>query len=325
MFKRRFATIVVWVTVLSMVMPFVAFAGEGDLPASFSIPGVTPGLGVITATDPMTPQQAWMEISVPVEDDNTLADIDEVRVVLFNQKNWNGNVGQVPGVGHPQTCAILTWTRGAVPEWALDQGSGTTWAINGSGCTKPNDTAIEGNWVFSFKVGKVASQGADWNIYATADDGTDEVGSDKRGVEMNWYGEIAVNSTEVDWGEVVPGTGFGNNVNKQSGISVTYVSNGDYSVAVKSSATWAGGASPSAMLDEAGECTGANEFALKASSDGWGQAELVDSVGKIIDSSGGQTGETGDTVDTNTLWLKLAGTFAQATYNGTITYIIGSP
>ena len=53
-------------------------------------------------------------------------------------------------------------------------------------------------------------------------------------------------------------------------------------------------------------------------------AVQVDTSGVSIDATATQTGETGNTVNTNTLWLKVASVFANDTYNGNITYIVAN-
>ncbi len=59
----------------------------------------------------MTPQEEWTTITVPVQDADTLADVNEVTVKLF--------------YAAVQTCAILTWTRGGSPEWDIAPASTT--------------------------------------------------------------------------------------------------------------------------------------------------------------------------------------------------------
>ena len=106
---------------------------------------------------------------------------------------------------------------------------------------------------------------------------------------------------------------------KALGVTITYISNGNYDEKVKSSTTWGG----SSTLDPTGVCANPNEVALKADDTGTlTSAVLVDTTGVAIDESGTQTTETGDNAANNTLWLKLASTFTKGAYSGTITYII---
>ena len=56
--------------------------------------------------------------------------------------------------------------------------------------------------------------------------------------------------------------------------------------------------------------------------DTFGSGVQIDTTGVSIDNTGTQTVEAGNTVATNTLWLKLAAVFTEETYNGNIVYII---
>jgi hypothetical protein len=186
-------------------------------------------------------------------------------------------------------------------------------------------TSSEGIFEFHFKPGKVATEtksGAKWQIYAQAYDGTATASANQTGKNMNWFGEVTVNTASVDWGSVTPGTTWGDST-KQTGISVKYISNGAYDEQVAASAQWAG-TSDNATLDAAGNCTNTNEFSLKADDTatlpGDGLVPATPSY-LTIDNTGAQTSELGDTVATNTLWLKLSPVFlSKTTYNGTIYY-----
>jgi hypothetical protein len=163
-----------------------------------------------------------------------------------------------------------------------------------------------------------------WQLWAKATDdgGQAATNYDISPPTMNWYGEITVNTPSVDWGTVDLGTGFADSTNELANISVTYISNGDYDQAVKSDATWTGG-SYNGAFDATGTCDDAQEFSLLAyDADTFGSAVQVDTFGVSIDATGTQTGETGNVVATNTLWLRLASVFGIDTYSGNITYII---
>jgi len=295
--------------------------GAGVVGGSFTAKNKLPTVNALVAPD-MTPQAEWTTITVTVEDKNKIIDVQEVHVEVFYDSVPSDPVA--PGAANVQTCGILTWDRGT--GWSIAPGA-TTWAINAGGCSKPLDTVSSGDWVFSFKVGKVATEspGADnWDAYAKARDNVGWGTTDlyDRDQEMFWYGEVTAITTDVGFGDVDPGTGFGDNVNEQTGISINYISNGAYDEQVKSSATWAG-ATYTATFDQTGACANADEFSLKAEdSDSYGTAAQVTLAGATIDDTGTQTTEAGDTVATNTLWLRLADVFHGDTYTGTITYII---
>jgi len=267
----------------------------------------------------MTPQEEWTTITVPVEDGNTLADVDEVTVKLFYD-----SVGTDPSEAgfsaDVQTCAILTWTRGGTPEWTIAPGS-TTWAINTTGCSKPADSATQGNWVFSFKVGKVATHSPgtdDWDIYAKATDTASNTGEDYlRDVEMNWYGEITENTVSVDWGIVALGSGFTDDTTNRVNVSVTYICNGNYNKQIKTSSPW--GTSPTVTLNPSGT-PGASEFSLKADDDLTLAGAVLVSTSYTTFGTGIQTDESGVTETSNGIWLKTgpSAITGGVDYNGTI-------
>lgn len=158
-----------------------------------------------------------------------------------------------------------------------------------------------------------------------ADDGGGTPGTlyDGSDYDMNWYGEVIINTANVNWGSLAPGTDFGE-PSKQTGISITYIANGAYDEQVAASTPWIDGGSNSATLDIDGS-PGGSSFSIKADDTSTlGSAVFVATTAAYatIDDSGEQTGESGDTVTTNTLWLALGTPFVDATYNGTIYYKI---
>jgi hypothetical protein len=275
---------------------------------------VAPTVGTIAISpSSMTPQEQWTNITVPVTDGDTLADVNEVHVEVFYDSA--GNDPSAPGTADVQTCAILTWTRGGSP-WDISPAS-TTWQINTGGCSNASDTLTTGNWVFSFKVGKVATHSPgsdDWDIYAKATDSISQTGDNYlRDVEMNWYGEITVETSDISWGTVSPGCS-----NETSPVmNITYTCNGNYSEQIKTSQNWTS-ASGNATLNTTGS-PGTGEFSLKADDD----ATLVDAV-QVLSASyttfdtGTQTTESGNAENNNHLWLSLGLDIPVDTYSGTI-------
>jgi hypothetical protein len=301
----------------------VAFAAGGTSNAqTFTVNPVIintpPTVGTITAPASMTPQQEWTVITVPVTDVNTIADVKEVKVTVFYDSA--GTHPAAPGSANVQTCAILTWTR-STGTWTIDQGTGTTWAINSGGCTKPADSASTGDWVFSFKVGKVATEtigSADWDIYALATDTALATGNNRlNGVAMNWYGEITVNTANINWGNVALGSDF--SANSKTDILVTYICNGNYSEQVKSSSPWSNGGN-SVTLNAAGS-PGNGEFSLKADDTAVLSSAALVTTSYVTIDTGTQTNESGNIETSNSLWLKLGALGIPAVqYSGTIYY-----
>jgi len=274
-----------------------------------------PTVGTITISPgSMTPQEQWTNTTVPVTDNNTLANVNKVNVTVFYDSA--GNDTSAPGTADVQTCAILTWTRGGSPVWSLAPAS-TTWAINTGGCSNASDSLTTGNWVFSFKVGKVATHSPgsdDWDIYAKATDSIGQTGDNYlRDVEMNWYGEINVTTGNISWGTVTPGCS--NNISPV--VNITYICNGNYDEQVKTPQNWTN-ASGNVALNTTGN-PGTGEFSLKADDD----ATLVDAV-QVLSASyttfdtGTQTTEAGNPENNNHLWLSLGSGIPVDTYSGTI-------
>jgi len=266
----------------------------------------------------MTPQEQWTNITVPVTDNDTLADVNEVHVEVFYDSA--GTDPSAPGTANVQTCAILTWTRGGSPVWSLAPAS-TTWAINAAGCSNGTDSLTTDNWVFSFKVGKVATHSPstdDWDIYAKATDSISQTGDNYlRDVEMNWYGEITVETSTVSWGIVSPGCS-----NETSPVvNITYICNGNYDEQVKTSQNWTS-ASGNLTLNTTGS-PGAGEFSLKADDDATveGAVQVLSASYTTFDT-GTQTTESGNAENNNHLWLSLGLGIPLDTYSGTLYFCI---
>ena len=274
-----------------------------------------PTVGTIAVSpSSMTPQEQWTNITVPVTDGDTLADVNEVHVEVFYDAA--GSDPSAPGTADVQTCAILTWTRGGSPVWSLAPAS-TTWQINTGGCSNASDSLTTGNWVFSFKVGKVATHSPgsdDWDIYAKATDSISQTGDNYlRDVEMNWYGEIAVGTSNISWGIVGPGCS-----NETSPVlNITYICNGNYAEQIKTSQNWTS-TSGNVALNTTGN-PGAGEFSLKADDD-----DTIEGAVQVLSASyttfdtGTQTTESGNLENNNHLWLSLGLDIPVDTYSGTL-------
>ncbi|MDD5094433.1 MAG: hypothetical protein PHV74_08660 [Dehalococcoidia bacterium] len=222
-----------------------------------------------------------------------------------------------------QNCAIITWTQ-ATDSFAIQPLSGTTWVLGS--CTSP--ASLPGDFTFHFTPGKVAtatSGSGKWQVTAKVTDngGLTGYNYDPTPPSMNWYGEVTVNTPSVTWTGVTLGSGFDAGVNNQTGISVTFIANGNYKTQVLSSSSWSGGVA-TAIYDNSGTCSSAGRFAMEANSTNSYPGALVTTTGVDIDTTGVQTPEAGTTVSTNALWLKVAQTFRNDTYDGTITYVIAN-
>ena len=327
--KMVFSIITV-VSVALSLSPGIAFAAEsGQSTGSFQCGNVAPTVGTITTsfTTTMTPGVEY-NITVSVTDLNTLNDLATVKVYLYRDADGVYHDSDHPSSGDTQTCAILTWTNPST--WSIDPSSSTTWAKVNSNCSSPTLTASNGNFIFAFKPGYVAqestSSAAEWHIYAIATDSQVATGNNsKTGMEMAWYGQITVNTPNIDWGSVNPGLNFGDAGSKVGSINASYLCNGNWYENISSTSTWTGSPSGTATLNTAGT-PGANEFSLEADdADTIGNAVLVPALSTYatMDNTDTITGESGETVATNSIWLKLGTPFTSATYSGTIYFQIG--
>jgi hypothetical protein len=261
-------------------------------------------------------------VKVTVSDANSLDDLSTVTVTIFHDLDGTYDIGDELVAGDVQTSSILTCTVAATPTWAIDATSGGgSWSIVGGSCTQPTLTNSTGDFWFHFIPGKVATEtdvSDKWHIYAKADDLGGTPGDNYQdNITMSWYGEITVNTGSVAWGVVTPGSDF--STNEQGSISMTYVANGPYDEQVAAETTWTG-----ATLNVGGT-PGADEFSIEADdTNTLASAVLVTAspTYSTINDTGSQTDESGSTVTTNTLWLKLGTPFADASYSGTIYFKI---
>ncbi len=324
--KRKFLAILAVLAILIAMVPMAAFADEDQTTGQFTTANAAPSVGDLgiyetdhtTAVTAMTPGTEYA-VKVTVTDANTLNDLATVRVTIFFDTDGDDDPGDVPTVGNTQTAAILTWTKGTPSTWSISAGSPTTWAIVTANCVEPSLSGSTGTFWFHFRPGKVATEATDWDAYAVATDDNGATGTryDGSDYDMNWYGEVTVNTALVDWGTLPPGTDY----TIQSGIAVNYLANGGYLQQVKAGGTW-NGASHTATLNAAGT-PGGNEFSLLADDDNTiADAVQVQSAAYTTFNTGTQTGEAGHDETGNSLWLKLGSPFFEDTYSGSVYFQI---
>ena len=317
---------------------------QGTLSGQFSLANTAPSitsLDIVPAgggapVTSLTPGASYLA-RLSLSDANTLDDLEVIRVAL-SFDGGDADPSADPGEsGDTHTRACLRWTK-AGDAWTISPSGGdpaTTWTLNAGLCTKPsNMSATTGTWAFYFTVGKVASEAAGgagndgWDLFCALSDGVNGVQEwPQRDYAVEWYGEITVHTGNVSWLDVMPGMDFGeDDASEQGGISITYIANGAYDEQVASAGSWAG-SSGSAALNAAGS-PGADQFSLMADDSGiLAQAQVLQDVGSAyvtIDDSGTQTDDGGDTVDANTLWLKLGPSFSDGSYSGTIYYRVAN-
>ena len=297
-----------------------------------SIPTVTaleiyedPGCTVIANS--MTPQFTYYaRLSVTLS--NNLEHLQTVQVTLFYNSSGSDNM-TAPTSGDTQTCAILACTVGLSPTWSISSGAPTSWTIETDECVQPPLNATSGAWIFAFKPGKVATENtgvADWDAQGKAIRNPTQTGElYVRNKDMNWYGEITVNTASVDWGEVPLALTSDNTTYNPKIVSIHYIANGDYYEDITSE-DWSSGGE-TVTLDETGVDPPAlpGMFALKADDTSiLGSAITVtNSTYNHTNDTGGLTTEDGVTVNTNSLWLSLSTSgILPGIYSGDVHYQI---
>lgn len=295
-----------------------------------SIPTVT-GIEIYATQDcqgtpvtSMTPQITYYaKVSVTLS--NNLEHLQTVQVTLFYNETGSDDM-TAPTSGDTQTCAILACAVGATPVWSISSGTPTSWTIETSECTQPPLNTTSGSWIFAFKPGRVATEttgAADWDAQGKAIRNPSQTGElYVRNKDMNWYGEITVNTTSVDWAEVPLGLTSGNTTYNPKAVSIKYIANGDYYENI-SSEDWAG-SGETVTLSTGDPPALPGSFALKANdTSDLGTAISVTVIYNPTNDTRGLTTEDGVTVDTNSLWLSLSQTgIAPVVYSGTIYYQI---
>ena len=332
---RKFVSIgaalalVLALTLVPVASPVMA--AEGTATGSFAVGNAPPNVqavelytypnltDVVTA---MTPQVEYY-LKVRIHDGNGVDNIANVTAKIYYDSAGSNPNETGFTTGNTQNVSILTWNSTG---WFIDAGAGTSWAIISGNCTKPT-AGNSGDWKFAFKPGKVATEStasSDWDLHGRGTDNASATdGMYCYNKTMNWYGEITLITTTIGFGTVAAGSNFNATGNNVTDINATYIANGDYDEKVAASSPWTG--PPNATLNVTEGTLDANEFALKANdSNELGTAVLV-TISPIYNTTantGTQTTESGDNVNTNTQWIKLAATFTEATYNGTIYYQI---
>jgi hypothetical protein len=304
--------------------------GTGTVTANFVLSNSAPTIGTVdlytTGNSPTTAMSPQVEynIKIPVTDNDTLNDLVTVKATLYYDSDGTYSEGEVPTSGNTQTCAILTWTK-ATNTLTIDSGGSSSWTVNNSSSVFPSLSGTSGTFEFHFKPGKVATStagAAKWHIYVKATDSVSNPGTGtKTDLTMNWYGEIDVIATTVDWDNIDAGLAFGEGDPSEEAVSVTYTCNGAYNQQVQSSTPWTGSPSGNATLNTGGS-PGANEFSLKADDDGTLTDAITVTGSYQTFDTGTITSESGNAETSNSLWLSIGTPFTKATYSGTIYYQI---
>jgi hypothetical protein len=287
---------------------------------------IPPTVNSVTLVDNSLTPQVEYTVNVNVSNADNMSILDTLVLKLwydssgsdYSESTFDGMTADT------QYCAIITWTQ-STGSFVIEPSSSTTWALGI--CSAPG--SFLGDFVFRFTVGKVATAAdgsARWQVAAKISNTVGQTGynHDSTPPTMNWYGEITINTVSVTWmSMILLGSGFTDDTtNRVTDISITYICNGNYNMRVKASSPWSGSGNSITLSND--DTPGDGEFALKADDDDTlDDAVLVLSTGYTTFSTGTQTGEDGNIVTDNSLWLKLgASGIPNVQYSGTIYYEI---
>ena len=296
------------------------------LPTPVRADNSVPDVAVALSETSMNPQTEYT-ITVTVTDTDGYSDIASVVFKLYydsdtatNQTEFDENT-----TANAQTLAYITWTSGG--GFVLSEETGSSWAMGT--CSTPAEDDLANPFVFKITPGKVSSTADNstdcWQIAALVTDNGSETAwnADNERAAMNWYGEVIANTTIADFGAVVPGSEFA--ANTVGSLSLTYIANGPYDVKVKVAANAFAGGTGTVTVDVTDfNAEASNEVAFKADDDNTldGAVGLTE-TGATISSSGTQTGESGDTVTINQLWMKMNSNYTcTGEKSGSIYFII---
>jgi len=291
----------------ALVVPAAALAAtEGAVSATFQ-GNSTPSV-VVAFTGDLTPQ-VEATINVTVTDADGYADVGTVVLKLYYDSGTSTDEAEFNGktVGDAETLAYVTWTSGGT--FVLTEEESSTWTLGT--CSTPTSENLANPFVINITPSKVAteSDGSSncWQIAAKVTDDQSDTGFDAEDSDtaMNWYGEVADVSASAAFGIVAPGSDFTDNT--VGSLSATYIANGAYDEEAKVASDAFTGGTGTVVVDVIDQnASAANEIALKASDDStYGNSEGLDASGVTLDDSGVITTESGDTVATNQLWLKM--------------------
>jgi hypothetical protein len=334
--KKFLLSILISLILLFSISAPVLAATEGSVTGEFGISAPPTVEAVSLISTSLTPQTEYTVTGI-VGDPDKISNFGQVVCKVWYDADGGAatEADFDAATANPQTCAVITWahTSGTSSTTVLTPTTGgSTWSLISSAVptTSGHYTGTSFNFSFTFKVGKVATEtsgAGKWQVAMKVTDVTDQsaFAVDGEGASMNWYGDISVPSTTVDWGGLSRGVDFGGTGSQKSlGAAITYRANGSYDEKVKSSTTWIGDIG-NAILDSTGTCDDNNEFSLKADDATIiDSAVFVDDVGITIDDTGTQTSESGDSVSNNNIWIKLSSLFDSDNYQGTISYVISN-
>jgi len=126
-----------------------------------------------SATEAMTPLSEY-DLDITLTDDNTLADIAQIDIVVFYDADAGDN-GTPGGAWDSDEEAVYKWVDDGGGTWSRENGAATTtWTLESTDCTEPTMSNTTGTWTLAFKPGKLAVESngtaSEWDIKVTVTD-----------------------------------------------------------------------------------------------------------------------------------------------------------
>jgi hypothetical protein len=320
--KKRYLTAIIFTILILTISAGTALAA--DVTGSVSILTAAPSVDTLTLKDlsgntvtAMSPTVPY-RLSIPVSDNNTLDDIANINITIYNGAQpqndvWNssGNVNYVwiPG-----------WEGPVLTGWEKANGAAvTSWTLNALS-TKPVLTGTSGTWELVFAPGKLARSGSGWQISVTVTDSESNTATANLGnLSMNSYISMSVISDPtVDFGSLAPG----NTSSPSAAVLTSVMTNSTYSLQ-SSTTAWTSGAN---TLTPMSGIEDKNQFVLDIGDTTSPTQPLTTTAADIAGYNSLNAPYTADDADENYagsafyLQLELAPTIdVLGTYTGTIT------
>ncbi len=216
-----------------------------------------------SATEAMTPLSEY-DLDITLTDDNTLADIHQIDIVIVYDADAGDNV-TAGGAWDCDEEAIYKWVD--ADTWSKENGAATTtWAL-GADCVKPTLSATTGTWTLVFTPGKLAVESngtaSEWDIKVTVtDQSSGSTNTTIYSKSMAAYSSISTDEASIIFGSGVDlGATAYIDTPSDHNFATQVLANDAYALKVNTTATWAKG-SDTITLDTSGTPDAAGEFGL---------------------------------------------------------------
>ena len=332
--------------VLVIVLSSTSVLGETDSEAVRAKPPSTGpvvesvtlvGIGLDAEVTAMTPLSPY-RMRVIASDVNTINDILQIEFHIYyssDGSSWDAD-----------ELAIYVWDK--TTGWSMGNGATTTtWELLVADCVVPvNYNSGTGEWYLAFKPGKLAQANAtqSWYCSATASDAEKSgSGVGSTGASMAVYSAMGFDIAGITFGDIeqgiLPGSAGFITAPATGYLTISVISNAQYSLGVKSAPTWSDGGSNMLTLSGlTGVPPGNAKFSLEIDNNIAGGGlpgqpktpQAVTEINTTIAGYGavprcttvsGNPESTSDHIMYMGMWLSVIG-IQEAVYSGTITFTL---